>query len=78
VFVYHRPFSGKVFLRVKDGEGCPTKVEKPMVVNGPNVRYDSDFNLTEVEGNQNGAVDPGELFEISVRLKNQGNATAPV
>jgi len=42
----------------------------------PILRYDSYTGLTEIDGNGNAVVEPGETWDMSVRLRNDG--TAPV
>lgn len=74
--VYNRPFNGLAKLTTRDGVNCPKNVEKSMVVNGPDIRVNDYVNLTQVQGNSNGAVDPGEVWDLTVRLKNSGNETA--
>jgi M6 family metalloprotease-like protein len=39
---------------------------------GACVIYDSHGGLTEIDGNGNGVVDPGETWELSVNLRNDG------
>jgi hypothetical protein len=74
--VYRRPYSGEARLRVRDAENCSVTVKKPITVTGPDLRYERYVNLTQVQGNGNGAVDPGEVFDLSVVLRNQGSETA--
>ncbi len=74
--IYNRPYEGLVRLRVRDAENCPETVEKSISVTGPDLRFEAQVNLTEVDGNGNGAVDPGEIFDIDVQLRNIGNETA--
>lgn len=76
VHVYNRPYEGLVKLTTRDSDDCPTSVEHTMTVTGPDIRYDSYINLTEVEGNGNGAIDPGEIWDVTVNLRNDGNETA--
>jgi hypothetical protein len=74
--VYRRPYSGEARLRVRDAENCSVTVKKPITVTGPDLRYERYVNLTQVQGNGNGAVDPGEVFDLSIVLRNQGSETA--
>lgn len=73
--IYHRPTSNIVRLRVTDSANCPEKVEHTIDVTGPDLRY-ADFSIAEVEGNGNGAVDPGETWDLTAQLRNQGDETA--
>ncbi len=74
--VYNRPYNGIAKLTTRDGVSCPKNVDKNIVVNGPDIRVNDYVNLTQVQGNNNGAVDPGEIWDLTVRLKNIGNETA--
>ncbi len=76
VHVYHRPLDGLAVLRVRDSADCPGRAEQPVTVTGPDLRYDGYIDLVEVEGNGNGAVDPGEVFDVRVVLRNDGNEDA--
>lgn len=75
-YVYHRPFAGNAKLTVRDSIDCPELVEKSQVVNGPDLRVNDYVSLVQVQGNNNGAVDPGEIFDVNIRLRNDGNAPA--
>ncbi len=75
-FVYHRPYEGLVKLKVRDVAKCPSRAEQPIAITGPDLRYDGQVSLVEVEGNGNGAVDPGEVFDLVVAVRNQGNEDA--
>jgi len=74
--VYHRPYGGEVRLRVQDAEGCSIVVKRPLTVTGPDLRFDGYVNLAPVEGNGNGSVDPGEIWDLSIVMRNQGDETA--
>lgn len=74
--VYNFAYDGLVRLSARDAEGCPTVVENTMTVTGPDIRYHDYVSLTEIEGNGNGAIDPGETWEVTVDLRNDGNDTA--
>lgn len=73
---YHSPYSGNVRLEVVDSAGCVEAVDHPIVVNGPNVVFSNYLNLTEINGNGNGQLDPGETWDVDVRLSNVGGQTA--
>ncbi len=74
--VFHRPYVGDSRLRVRDAGACSATVKKTVTVTGPDLRYENYVNLVQVQGNGNGAVDPGEVFDLSIVLRNQGNETA--
>jgi hypothetical protein len=76
VYVYHRPYDGPVTLVARDVEECPGEAENPITVTGPDVRYDGYTDLTEIEGNGNGKVDPGEVWDLTVLLRNDGDELA--
>ncbi len=74
VHVYHRPWDGPVTMQARDAEACPSdKVQHTVTVTGPDIRYEDYVDLVEVEGNGNGKLDPGETWELTVRLRNRGN-----
>jgi hypothetical protein len=75
VHVYPRPYDGLVQLRVIDAADCPTDTEREMVVTGADLRYRS-HQLSEVDGNGNGLVDPGEIWDVFVDLDNRGDEAA--
>lgn len=74
--VYNRPYAGLVKLKVLDAAACSKRTEKAITVTGPDLRYREYTDVVEVQGNGNGAVDPGEVIEIKLRLDNIGNETA--
>jgi hypothetical protein len=76
VHTYPRPFAGSVSLWVADAANCPVTVHETVTVTGPDLRYDSHVGLTEVEGNGNGGIDPGETWELTVNLRNDGSEPA--
>ncbi len=75
-WVYHRPYAGDTQLVVKDAAGCAARVKHAVTITGPDLRYADYVSLTQVEGNSNGAVDPGETWEFTLRLRNNGNEAA--
>jgi len=76
VHVYRRPYAGNVKLRVRDADSCPESVTHVIDVRGPDLRFDGLIDMTEIEGNGNGGVDPGEVWEFRLRLRNDGNESA--
>lgn len=76
VRAYNRPFSGVAKLTVRDSVNCPKNTERSVVINGPDLQVAGYVNLTQISGNSNGAVDPGEIWEFTPQLTNSGNETA--
>ena len=76
VHVYARPFDGSARLSVRDAANCPVTVLESVAVSGPDLRFESFVDLTEVDGNGNGGIDPGETWELTVNLRNDGNEPA--
>lgn len=76
LFVYNRPFVGQAKLTTRDSGNCPKSVDHTVTITGPDLRYEDTVNLTQVQGNNNGAIDPGEIWEMNVRLRNGGNELA--
>ncbi|RMG48704.1 MAG: hypothetical protein D6718_01285 [Acidobacteria bacterium] len=76
VHTYHVPYEGIVRLQVRDSADCPQTVDKSITVTGPDLRYQDYVGLVEVTGNGNGALDPGETWEFTVEMRNDGNEPA--
>ncbi len=76
VYAYPQPYEDEAALRVRDVADCPQNVRHPMSVFGPDLQFDSYFDLIEVTGNGNGSVDPGEVWDVRIRLRNDGSETA--
>ncbi len=75
-YVYRRPYSGNVKMRVRDVDQCPETVTRTIDVTGPDLRFDAVVDTVEIDGNGNGTVDPGEVWDFRVRLRNDGNEPA--
>jgi hypothetical protein len=74
--VYTLPYEGFVKLTARDGGACPETLRKAISVTGPDVRFEDVFELVEVEGNGNGGLDPGEVWDMRLTLRNDGNEDA--
>jgi hypothetical protein len=74
--VFTRPYDGLVKLKVRDSEACPETVRNAVSITGPDVLFEDIFELIEVEGNANGALDPGEVWDMRLTLRNDGNEPA--
>jgi len=68
--------------RVTDTGGCPGTVTDASGSTGawqaclPNLVYSGDRNWTEVYGNKDGVMDPGETWSVEIQLTNNGLAPA--
>ncbi len=76
VHIYRRPHDGLAKLRVRDVEGCPSSAEHAVTITGPDLRFVEVLDLVEFDGNANGAVDPGEVWDFRIKLRNDGNEPA--
>lgn len=74
--VYHAPYEGPIELRVLDAAGCPEYVTTPVVVEGPDLRVAGVQGTVEHTGNGNGYPDPGEVWELDLRVTNHGTVAA--
>lgn len=73
---YARAQSGQVRLRVTDGGGCPTSVGRALDVRAPNI-VATAAAPTQVCGNGNAGLDPGERWSLPVTLTNNGPVAVP-
>jgi hypothetical protein len=76
VHVYHEPWSGVTQLSVRDADGCVEEAEFALGVEGPRITFDGFQGLSQVAGNGDATLDPGETWECDVRLLNDGSQTA--
>jgi PKD repeat protein len=74
--VYTRPYDRNVKLRVRDAASCPESTDRIVTVTGPDLRFDDVVDRIEVSGNGNGTLDPGEVWDLRVVLRNDGNESA--
>jgi lysyl endopeptidase len=68
---YARAHSGQVRLRVTDSSGCPGSVGRALDVRAPNIVATASAP-TQVCGNGNAGMDPGERWSLPVTLTNSG------
>lgn len=66
--------SVNVRVQARDGAGCPGVATRALDIAAPVVEVASIGTPTQVCGNTNGQVDPGERFSVPVTLRNAGNA----
>ena len=80
---YNVTQSGNYSVTVTNVDGCSGTSATKTVTISPcvaDLHYDSSFNpattLTQVCGDGDGVVEPGEEWQVTMRLKNTGNQTA--
>lgn len=71
--VYPAAANVTIAARVTDATGCRGFARQAVVVNGPAVTA-SAGTVTEVCGNGDGVIDPGERWRVNVALANSGHA----
>jgi len=74
--VYTGYFNGNVSLTVTDSQPCPASATHAMAVNGANVAYASTGTATQLCGDDDAVIEPGEIWSVPVTLTNTGNASA--
>lgn len=74
VHAYTAYYNGNVKLAVTDiGESCTGSVIHAMVVNAPSVVYVSTIGATEICGDGDAAVEPGEEWSVELLVENIGD-----
>ncbi len=74
---YTAYYNGNVTLTVTDqGESCDASLTHAMVVNAPSVAYLSTGSPTELCGDADAVVEPGEEWSVPVTVTNAGNLSA--
>jgi hypothetical protein len=73
---YAKEFVGNVTLSIVDNEGCTGSATKAVVIRAPEVNLLSANAPTQVCGNNDAYVDPGERWQVPVTFQNNGFKTA--
>ena len=74
VHAYTAYYNGNVTLAVTDiGESCTGSMTHAMVVNAPSVVYVSTIGATEICGDGDAAVEPGEEWHVELLVENIGD-----
>ncbi len=73
---YHQSYVGNAVLTVKDNSGCEGRDSRAVIVESANIQLQGKPQLTQVCGNNDGTIDPGERWRATFQLKNIGSQTA--
>ncbi|MCW8869190.1 MAG: PKD domain-containing protein [Proteobacteria bacterium] len=73
---YAQGYTGNVTLTVKDDSGCQAVDSRAVIVESPDIQIDGDPEFTQVCGNNDNIIDPGERWRATVNVTNVGNQTA--
>ncbi len=73
---FQQAYSGNVTLTVTDSSGCQTTVSQAIVVRAPAISITNSSGLTQVCGNNDSVIDPGERWRMPVTFRNDGQVTA--
>jgi PKD domain len=77
VHAYTAYYNGNVTLAVTDiSESCTSSVTHAMVVNAPSVVYVGTTGATEICGDGDAAIEPGEEWSVELVIENVGNLDA--
>lgn len=67
----------QVSVRVIDADGLSGDEGRNLTVRGPRIAATAQGGATQVCGNNNSQIDPGERWQQTIRLRNEGTATQP-
>lgn len=73
---YSQGYVGNVTLTVKDDEGCQAVDSRAVIVKAPDIQVQGQPTFTQICGNNDGDIDPGERWRATVNVKNVGNLAA--
>ena len=69
---YAQSFVGNVSVAVTDNDGCTSGGSKAVVIQAPKINLLSKGTMTQVCGNNDAFIDPGERWQVPVTLQNNG------
>ena len=73
---YAKEYIDNVTLSIVDNEGCTGAATKAVVIRAPEIDLLSASAATQVCGNNDSVVDPGERWQVPVSFQNNGFKTA--
>jgi hypothetical protein len=73
---YHEAYVGNITLTVKDDSGCQSTDSRAVIVESPDLQVQGQPTLSQVCGNNDNNIDPGERWKALLTIKNVGDMTA--
>ena len=77
---YSQTFINNINLKVTDSNGCSSQTSRALAIQSPNVQVmdiqNIQSNLTQMCGNNDNVIDPGERWKTELHFENQGDSTA--
>ncbi|KAA3640257.1 MAG: hypothetical protein DWP95_08940, partial [Proteobacteria bacterium] len=73
---YSQAYVGNVTLTVVDSSGCREVDSRAVIVKAPDIQIVGQPTFTQLCGNNDNNIDPGERWRASVTVKNIGNLSA--
>ncbi len=73
---YNQQYTGNINVTVTDSEGCIGTATTAVVIQGPEITLRNAGTATQMCGNNDNAIDPGEKWQVPVTLQNNGFADA--
>jgi len=73
---YSSKFVNNVTVSIKDSEGCIGTGTKAVVIESPQIEVQDIGSITQMCGNNDAFVDPGERWRVPVTLQNNGSVAA--
>lgn len=74
--VYNQQYTGNINVTVTDSEGCVGTATAAVVIQAPEITLRNAGTATQMCGNNDNFVDPGEKWRVPVTLQNNGFADA--
>ncbi|MFV0543221.1 MAG: PKD domain-containing protein [Marinicella pacifica] len=73
---YSQGYTGNVTLTVKDDSGCQAVDSRAVIVESPDIQIQGEPTFTQICGNNDNNIDPGERWRATMNVKNVGNLIA--
>ena len=73
---YAQSYIGNVTLTVKDDSGCQAVDSRAIIVEAPDIQVQGEADLSQICGNNDSIVDPGERWRARLTARNVGSQAA--
>ncbi len=73
---YSHAYVGNVSLRVTDSNGCQGVDSRAVIVEAPDIQFDGQASYTQLCGNNDNNIDPGERWRAQITTQNVGSQAA--